>query len=227
MKQQRLKGEQRCEAIRQAMREVFAEKGFEGTTTRELAKAAGVSEALLYRHFPSKQAMYEAMTETCLGERGEAEYNQILSLDPSASTLVLLTHFLISQMLFECKKERRSTDVLVVRSLLSDGDFVRAIYKKRGYSLQKKMAESLRVARQAGEAYEVGPEAALAGWLMKSVGIGFNLLMSPKPTLLDFEMTPEQITENCVTFVLQGLGLKPEVIKRYYNPKAFSLLAAV
>ena len=50
--------EARKEAIVEAVQDVFAEKGFEGTTTRDLAKAAGVSEALLYKHFPSKESLY-------------------------------------------------------------------------------------------------------------------------------------------------------------------------
>jgi AcrR family transcriptional regulator len=227
MTQQRLKGEERCEAIRQAMREVFAEKGFEGTTTRELAKAAGVSEALLYRHFPSKQAMYEAMTETCLGERFEAEYKQILSLEPSANTLVHFIHFLISQSLFESRKERRATETLVIRSLLSDGEFVRVMFKKRGYSLQNMIRECLLAARKAGEAHEGVPVVELAGYLAKALSMGMGLLTAPQPPLLDVKLSREQMTESCVWFVLLGLGLKPEAIKRYYNPKALSLLAAV
>lgn len=40
---------------------LFAAKGFNGTTTREIAKAAGVSEALVFKHFPTKQALYAAI----------------------------------------------------------------------------------------------------------------------------------------------------------------------
>ena len=42
----RLSSEERRQAIVEAVKGVFAEKGFDGTTTRELASAAGVSEAL-------------------------------------------------------------------------------------------------------------------------------------------------------------------------------------
>jgi AcrR family transcriptional regulator len=40
---------------------LFAAKGFNGTTTREIAKAAGVSEALVFKHFPTKRALYAAI----------------------------------------------------------------------------------------------------------------------------------------------------------------------
>src|SRR5262249_44068259 len=60
-RRRRLRGEERRESILRAARRVFAERGFSGTTTRALAEAAGVSEALLFQHFPSKEALYAAM----------------------------------------------------------------------------------------------------------------------------------------------------------------------
>lgn len=50
---------------------LFAAKGFSGTTTRDIAKAAGVSEALLYKHFPTKRALYGAI----LAEK--AQYSEL------------------------------------------------------------------------------------------------------------------------------------------------------
>src|SRR5918999_308134 len=61
----RLSSDERRRAIIESVKGVFAEKGFDGTTTRELAKAAGVSEALLYLYFPSKHALYDAMLAAC------------------------------------------------------------------------------------------------------------------------------------------------------------------
>lgn len=40
---------------------LFAARGFNGTTTKDIAKAAGVSEALLFKHFPTKRALYAAI----------------------------------------------------------------------------------------------------------------------------------------------------------------------
>lgn len=39
----------------------FAQKGFSGTTTREIARAVGISEALLFKYFPTKRALYAAI----------------------------------------------------------------------------------------------------------------------------------------------------------------------
>ncbi|PLZ54327.1 TetR/AcrR family transcriptional regulator, partial [Fischerella thermalis] len=43
--------------ILQAARRLFASQGFDGTTTRDLAQAAGVAEGTLFRHFPNKKAI--------------------------------------------------------------------------------------------------------------------------------------------------------------------------
>jgi AcrR family transcriptional regulator len=40
---------------------LFAARGFSGTTTREIAKKAGISEALLFKYFPTKQKLYSAI----------------------------------------------------------------------------------------------------------------------------------------------------------------------
>lgn len=42
---------------------LFAAKGFNGTTTKEIAKAAGISEALVFKYFPTKRALYAAILE--------------------------------------------------------------------------------------------------------------------------------------------------------------------
>lgn len=59
----RLSAGERREQIINAARGVFERSGFEGSRTRDLAAAAGVNEALLYRHFASKEALFEAVVE--------------------------------------------------------------------------------------------------------------------------------------------------------------------
>nr|WP_230081456.1 TetR/AcrR family transcriptional regulator [Aeromicrobium senzhongii] len=46
--------------ITDSARRVFSEKGYAATRTREIAAEAGVNEAMLYRHFPSKEELFEA-----------------------------------------------------------------------------------------------------------------------------------------------------------------------
>jgi AcrR family transcriptional regulator len=57
----RLRAEERREAILAAARRVFGAAGYHEATTRDIAAAAGVSEALLYQHFPGKRQLFEEL----------------------------------------------------------------------------------------------------------------------------------------------------------------------
>ena len=54
--------ERRDQILQVAMR-LFAERGFRGTTTKEIAQAAGVSEAMVFRHFANKNELYRAIID--------------------------------------------------------------------------------------------------------------------------------------------------------------------
>ena len=54
--------ERRLQILRVAMR-LFSQRGFRGTTTKEIALAAGVSEAMVFRHFKTKKELYSAILD--------------------------------------------------------------------------------------------------------------------------------------------------------------------
>lgn len=54
-------GQERQARIIAAAASLFAARGFKGTTTREIARAARCSEALVFKYFPTKRALYEAI----------------------------------------------------------------------------------------------------------------------------------------------------------------------
>ncbi len=60
----RLSAEERRQEILAAAKSVFGRAGYHGATTREIAAAAGISEALLYQHFSGKQQLF---TELVVG----------------------------------------------------------------------------------------------------------------------------------------------------------------
>jgi AcrR family transcriptional regulator len=59
----RMTGQERRQAIIETAVRLFSERGFEGVTTRELANSVGVTEPVLYQHFPSKRDLYYAIIE--------------------------------------------------------------------------------------------------------------------------------------------------------------------
>ena len=60
--------ERRLQILRVAV-SLFSNRGFRGTTTKEIAQAAGVSEAMVFRHFATKEELYAAILDhkACAG----------------------------------------------------------------------------------------------------------------------------------------------------------------
>ncbi len=77
----RMPGEDRRRQLLRVAVESFARNGFSGTKTKDIAAAAGVSEAILFRHFASKEDLYHAILDekeaTMGGDRWFAEMNEL------------------------------------------------------------------------------------------------------------------------------------------------------
>jgi AcrR family transcriptional regulator len=56
-------GDARRQQILETAVALFSQRGFKGTTTKEIARAAGVSEAMVFRHFENKEVLYGAILE--------------------------------------------------------------------------------------------------------------------------------------------------------------------
>src|SRR5918997_402597 len=71
----RMAGEDRRRQIVDVAMRLFSERGFRGTTTKEIATAAGVSEAIIFRHFATKDELYTAIIDhkACSGEMADLE----------------------------------------------------------------------------------------------------------------------------------------------------------
>jgi TetR/AcrR family transcriptional regulator len=74
-------GEDRRRQLLRVAIDSFARNGFSGTKTKDIAAAAGVSEAILFRHFVSKEDLYHAILDekeaTMGGERWFVEMNEL------------------------------------------------------------------------------------------------------------------------------------------------------
>lgn len=77
----RLKGDERRRVIIDAALALFARKGFRGTTTKEIAEAAGCSEATIFKYFATKDELYSAILEA------KATIEETLAKAAEAATL--------------------------------------------------------------------------------------------------------------------------------------------
>jgi AcrR family transcriptional regulator len=221
----RLSSEERRAAIIKAVRRTFAEKGFHGTTTRELAEAAGVSEALLFKHFPNKEALFAAMQLSCGSEQHLGRIERLKALEPSASTLVLMVHFLVSHVV-GCASRNEEQDAqnrLMLRSLAEDGEFARLLFHRLATGWIPKIEKCLQAAVTSDEAVDGHVLPGLAGWFTHHLAEGLMLHLLPASAVVDYGLARDKLVEQAVWFALRGMGLKDEAIERYYNPKALAL----
>jgi AcrR family transcriptional regulator len=216
----KLSGEERRESIIKAVTEVFAEKGFHGTTTRALAQAAGVSEALLFKHFPNKEALYLAIQQSCSSLMGADITDQINELPPSTATLVLLVRKTTEYTLFDCANSRgeaRTHNRLMMRSVMEDGEFARIFLHNRLANWKAKVADCLEAAVAAGDA-EVAPVIpAIGATFSTHLARMIMLTLMNETPLVDYGLSREQLVQQTVWFALRGMGLRQEAIERHYH----------
>jgi AcrR family transcriptional regulator len=224
----KLSGEERRAAIIKAVRQVFAEKGFDATTTRELAAAAGISEALLFKHFPNKEALYSAMQMACCNQSDLEQIERLKALEPSASTLTLLVHIFVSKLLAvrTPDDDRSIHGRLLLRSLIGDGEFARMFFRGLPAELNQWMSGCVTAAIADGDAY-VGPvQPGLGSWFAHHLVAMISTYTLPAERVVDYGVPQNAIVEQAVWFALRGLGLKEEAIRRCYNPESLALLQA-
>ena len=110
IKRKRMKADERRQEIIRAAMEVFARNGFGGSTTREIAENAGISEAMIYSHFRNKQDLYTAIIDEKLQE-SEPLYYPLDAMSNKDDPRVFMT--IVSNYL-----RRHSEDTTFLRLLL-------------------------------------------------------------------------------------------------------------
>ena len=95
------RGLTREQEILVAIRHVFAERGFDGASMQELARAAGMSVGNFYRYFPSKAAMVEAIIRRDLDEV-EGQFAMVAQAPDPLLALRLALHARIRHELCDC-----------------------------------------------------------------------------------------------------------------------------
>src|SRR5262245_51627031 len=224
----KLSSEERRTAIIKAVRQAFAEKGFHGTTTRELAEAAEVSEALLFKHFPNKEALFSAMMLSCCMEQNSDKATRLKMLEPSASSLVCLVHLLVSHLVAPRTArddEETLQNRLLFRSMAEDGEFARIFFRGAPTIWVKKVEECLKAAIAAGDAVADPVRPLTGAWFVNNLAGMIKMHLRPATPITDYGASPANLVEQVVWFALRGLGLKDEVIKLHYSPRALELFA--
>jgi AcrR family transcriptional regulator len=85
-KRKRVSAADRRDQVLAVARQLFARQGFRGTTTRQIADQAQVNEAILFRHFRSKEALYWAVLDDLSRQRNSRGNLQALIAERTASS---------------------------------------------------------------------------------------------------------------------------------------------
>src|SRR4051812_26352786 len=153
----RMTSDLRRQLILSAAKRCFARNGFAGTTTKSVATAAAISEGLLFKHFPSKAALYaEILAEEC---EADPDLAHLLGQEPSTETMVKLVRSLVGHFLQIRDNEQDAQRLrLMITSHLGDGEFPRLLYAKIGNLVGPIFAASLDRAAEAGDVARIGTE---------------------------------------------------------------------
>lgn len=210
----------RKEAILTAAVPVFARLGRAGATTKEIAKAAGISEALLYKHFPGKDALYTELENHCV--EASAVGNRLFDdAAPSTATLVMGVAILVQAVFpgIGPKQSHEDTKRLVTSSLLGNGRFAKTFLDRHVKPWVGSFEKSLQAARATGDIEDSVHTGKVEIWFVHHLANTLHLISLPEAGVVDYGATQEELVESAVRFLLRGLGLKNAAIDRYYDPQ--------
>ena len=208
----RLDGDERRKAIVRAAVPLFARDGFAGTTTRALAEAAGISEALLFKHFPSKQLLYREILQ--LGCEGDPALEKLAVLPPSTATLVCMIRFMVRHFLQGDESERGDLDSrlrLVLHSFLEDGDYARELFEAISERVMPLFEASHEAAVAAGDIPRPACPRNLF-WFAQHVAAMMAFAALPGRKCYPHEGTIDDQIEEATAFILRGIGMRDAAI---------------
>lgn len=158
--------ERRAVVIDTACR-VFARCSYRGATTAEIAREAGVSEPILYRHFISKQALYLACIEEAWANVRQAwEQAVATEQDPRAWMQALAGAF------FEFERQRSEVASMWLQALTEAGDSpeLRKFLRRHLREVHTFVEGVLRRCQEEG-AVPMERDARAEAWIFIGVGL--------------------------------------------------------
>lgn len=206
----------RRQLILGAAKRCFARHGYSGTTTKSVAAAAAISEALLFKHFPSKAALYtEILTEEC---EADPALMDLLEREPSTATLVELIRGMVQHFVQIAEgpdQEEAQRLRLMVTSHLDDGEFARLLYAKIEKLIGTVFVESLQRAVAAGDAAPCVSDPLNLFWFAHHSVMTAALTRLPTtPCLVYGKVYGEanDLERQLCEFLLRGIGLNDAAI---------------
>ena len=207
----RMAGDARRLQILRVAVSLFAHEGFKGTTTKKIAEAAGVSEAMVFRHFANKEDLYTAILDhkACSGD----------AIDPElmvADALKRKDDRAVFEGLAFGALEHHESDPEFQRLLLHSAleghqlaqmffeKFVRRVYEFLGNYLRERQAD--------GAIINIDPAIVVRAFIGMIIHHSLNNnLWDPQRRLLD--ISNESVAKHFTDILLGGISTKRELKK--------------
>jgi AcrR family transcriptional regulator len=182
------------ERIIQGAAQVFAEKGYDGATTRKIAEAARVNEVTLFRHFGSKKNLFLAVIERFSALPGlEAAMQDQLTGDYRQDLTRLGTHFLETML-------KRRNAILMSLCAAERLPEIRDVVAQPPTRQQKILGAYLRQQIARGVVRQLNPELAAQAFF----GMLFEFAIGHAFYPGGEQITPEEIIAQYVDIFVQG-----------------------
>jgi AcrR family transcriptional regulator len=163
----RLPAEERRAALLKIACRLFSEGSYRGTTTADIAREAGVTEPVLYRHFASKRQLFlSCLQDTWAGVRVMWEETVAAELDPGLWVASMGRSFIESEV------KRPLISNLWVQAIAesSEDPVIGAFMKEHMREVHDYVAEVGRQAQSLG-AIEADRDIDAEAWIFISLGL--------------------------------------------------------
>jgi AcrR family transcriptional regulator len=159
----RLSTEQRRGQVISAAMRLFSSKGFDGTSTREIALAAGINEALIFRHFRTKEDLYWAVVSSRIQAAGRQEkIREYLNSSRMDAREVLAA---IAENLLDRTTEDSDLTRLLLFSALRNSDLSESFFRTYMAGIYEAIASFIRHGIRNGRFRKVDPVVAARGFM--------------------------------------------------------------
>lgn len=214
----RMSFEDRKSAIIDAALPLFAKLGFNNTTTKEIAQCAGISEALLYQHFSSKNDLYDLIQQQCC-EGTQYFAGMLITNEPSGKTLmhaICLVGFSLTYG-FDGPEELNLVRRLIMNSLLDNGEFVESFNQNHLEVWFPHIIENLQAAKLEGcivEGCEIDRDHI---WIVHHLFAGLGFFLLPETNIIKYQSDKKNLLRKSLLFSLRGVGFKESFIQENFN----------
>ncbi|TWB25663.1 TetR family transcriptional regulator [Nitrospirillum bahiense] len=226
MVRKRLLSADRRALILEAAIRVFAEHGFDGAKTHRIAAEAQVSEALIFRHFPSKETLYRSVLRKLIRDQNEA-FKAVGELSPDAAGLITMMRNYFGNCLRGSLTPNPNAIRILYASLAGDGTYARLTYRRSLRLSLPSLIDALAGARAAGDLVGAPIDPINIVAMLEHLGSNVTVARMREPHLVQYAGTEDQLLEQMILFCGRGIGLREEVIQAHLGADAALSLRAV